>query len=767
MKISPEGHRGRCCRVRAAGMLCSMLLALLLGSVSPEPLAANHEQPHQKHVLILYSFENEVGLFSAFDQSLRATLKAGGVGPVSFYTEYLDLVRFNSPQQERELQAYLRSKYSAEKINLVIVVSLPAINFVLRHGNQLFHATPIVFCTVDQRRSVRIPLPANVTGFVETTKIDKTLTAALQLQPDTRHVVVVGGTLPYEHDWMEDLQNNLRQYEEKIEITYLTDLPMNLLLKRLSSLPEHTIILYTVMWQDGAGEKFLPGEVLRHITQAANAPVYGIFGKFLGSGLVGGDLVNLGKAGTTAAEMGLEVLRGEKPADMPVLVRDHAHYVFDWRQLQRWHISKTRLPAGSNILFMQPSFWQRHRRLVIELTLLIAAETFVIVLLLVQRRKRKLAEVGLRKSEARYFVFVANSFEGIARFEQDQPMPVSLPMDEQVHYLLQHSYLAECNDAFARMHGIETHRDSSGVKLTDLFLPSKPQSLEFLQAFVRSGYRLFNHVVQEWDPQGEVHWFENRATGIIENGCLVRAWIVQRDVTDRKRVERDLRKLGARMLTVQEEERRRVARELHDDFSQRLALLAIDLERLTQRPPATKQDWDSRIRSMWSQTQELTSDVHRLSHQLHPSKLEELGLVTTVRSYCRELSKQTKLKVEFSDANIPRSLPGETALCLYRIVQEALRNVIKHSGSRTAFVELRGGSNDVCLEVSDTGKGFDLEASRRSDGLGLASMRERVKSLGGELSICSQPSQGTRVAVRIPLTPMESSEGRYSCGFGG
>jgi signal transduction histidine kinase len=154
---------------------------------------------------------------------------------------------------------------------------------------------------------------------------------------------------------------------------------------------------------------------------------------------------------------------------------------------------------------------------------------------------------------------------------------------------------------------------------------------------------------------------------------------------------------------------------------------------------------------MLSQTQELAVDVHQISHQLHPSKLEHLGLVKTVRSHCQEITRETKVAVGFSDENVPQLLSLETALSLYRIVQEALRNVIKHSGSKTAQVELSGGSGEVRLVVSDSGKGFDADATRGSAGLGLVSMRERVRFAGGEFSIGPCPSGGTRVEVRIPL----------------
>jgi signal transduction histidine kinase len=223
------------------------------------------------------------------------------------------------------------------------------------------------------------------------------------------------------------------------------------------------------------------------------------------------------------------------------------------------------------------------------------------------------------------------------------------------------------------------------------------------------------------------------------------------DITDRQRAERAVKELGARMLMVQEAERRRVARELHDDFSQRLALLAIDLEQLSQQSTGNRPEWGRRLRAMWSQTQELTSDIHRLSHQLHPAKLEDLGLVMAVRSFCNEVARQTNVAVEFSDVNVPRFLPSEISLCLYRIVQEALRNVVKHSGSKTAAVKLSMGTGEIRLTISDSGKGFDLEVAKGGEGLGLVSMVERARFAGGDLSINSVPDGGTQVEVRIPL----------------
>jgi PAS domain S-box-containing protein len=252
------------------------------------------------------------------------------------------------------------------------------------------------------------------------------------------------------------------------------------------------------------------------------------------------------------------------------------------------------------------------------------------------------------------------------------------------------------------------------------------------------------------------------STELIEFGGEPCSLLVLEDITERKHIEQGSRELGARILLVQEEERRRVARELHDDFSQRLALLAIDLEQLAQRPPSAGHEWSARLESMWSQTQELTSDLHRLSYQLHPSKLEDLGLVTAVRSYCHGLRKQAGLEVRFSDANVPRALPKEISLCLYRIVQEALHNVVKHSGVKTATVDLSGGANEVRLVISDSGRGFVINAAPGSDGLGLISMQERVRHVGGLWSIESHPFGGTRIVVRIPVPSHSARQHRIA-----
>ena len=241
----------------------------------------------------------------------------------------------------------------------------------------------------------------------------------------------------------------------------------------------------------------------------------------------------------------------------------------------------------------------------------------------------------------------------------------------------------------------------------------------------------------------------------VETALLV-ALLVQR--VRRKRAEEalrlsgiELRGLTGRLFQAQETEARRIARELHDDFGQRLALLAVEMDLLRQRPPELVSQLDARIQEMIVQTKQLSSSVHDLSRQLHPSRLEQLGLVAAIRGLCHDVARTDALKVDFVDHEVPPAIPTDTALCLYRIAQEGLRNAVKHSHAQRAGVELTGIADTLSLRIADDGIGFDPDLIRRQGGLGLVSMRERVLQLGGEITIDSKPSGGTRLLVRVPL----------------
>ncbi len=223
------------------------------------------------------------------------------------------------------------------------------------------------------------------------------------------------------------------------------------------------------------------------------------------------------------------------------------------------------------------------------------------------------------------------------------------------------------------------------------------------------------------------------------------------DISEHRATEQTLADLGGQLIDAQEEERSRVAWELHDDLSQKMALLCTDTEQLAQLASPAVAEVSAGLREVVARIGELSSDIHRLAYELHPSKLDRLGLAAASMSLCRALSEQQGMHIECIFVNIPKSLPCRISLCLYRIIQESLRNVIEHSGASSATVELCGSAEEIRLSIADRGVGFDPESIRRKGGLGFLSMRERLRLVGGSISIKSQPTYGTRIDVTVPL----------------
>jgi PAS domain S-box-containing protein len=295
-----------------------------------------------------------------------------------------------------------------------------------------------------------------------------------------------------------------------------------------------------------------------------------------------------------------------------------------------------------------------------------------------------------------------------------------------------------------------------GKRVRDVMPPDLAERFEqaFKQALISR-----EPVVTEYalDMPGGRFEYEARIVRCGEDKILS----IVRDVTARKAYERALTSseaalrashvrnhtLAGRLVVAQEEERQRIARDLHDDLSQRLAVLNIEVNRLSTMNPG---DVRARVAALSGWVSDIAEHVHDLSHELHPSRPETLGLVPALRAVCDEMSRQHGLMVDLRDRQIPRALGSAVSLCAYRIVQEALHNVVKHSGATRASVELTGSPTALELVVADQGRGFVPDAQGLV-GLGLVSMGERVKLLDGEIAIDSSPGDGTRLRVRLPL----------------
>jgi PAS domain S-box-containing protein len=349
-------------------------------------------QAQHKSVLIIYDENRDFPGLVLLDQNLTSTLKAGTTGQLDIYSEYMDLSRFSDENHRKLLRDFYQQKYQGKKIDLILTVMGPSLNFMLEYGDELFPRTPIVFCGIDKREIEGRNLGPNVTGVLVKRVFKPTLELALRLQPDIRQVVFIRGTSDFSKYWGEQAREELREFEGRVTITDLSALSMDDILQKVARLPPHTIVLYLHMFRDGAGNSFQPDQALSLIAEKANAPIYVFLDQFIGKGALGGHVYSMEAQGVKAGELGLRILGGESPSNIAVHDEGTNVDMFDWRQLRRWEISASSLPPGSIVRFKEPTFWDQYKWRIIGVISLCIIEALLIIWLLINRARRRQAQ---------------------------------------------------------------------------------------------------------------------------------------------------------------------------------------------------------------------------------------------------------------------------------------------------------------------------------------------------------------------------------------
>jgi signal transduction histidine kinase len=566
---------------------------------------ANSSPPRRKTVLIL----NEVGLAhpasAVVTRELMSQLEGNRDYEVEFYIESLDSTLFGE-EGTREAESLLVQQYQNYKLDAIVAMGPEAIKFLSRVSGSFLPDVPIVFCGSTEEQAGRPKLDGRFTGSWLRLEPGRTLDAALRLFPQTRHVVIVGGTSEFDRGVQGITKASLDSYPVALDFTYLTDIEMRSLLDRLRHLPSQTVVLYLSFFRDAAGAQFLNATTaLPQVSEASNAPVFGISDVYLGHGVVGGYVVSFAEQGRIAARMVSEIFDGRKVRDIPI-VSGPNFYMFDWRQLQLWGLSESALPVGSVVLNREPSLWERTKWILLP---------------------------------------------GVM---------VLLTLGSLAAYLL-----------YERKQLIQARREQT--------------------------------------------------------------------------------RLSGMLISAQEDERRHLAAELHDDFSQRLALLSLGLETATELVPNSPEEANRQLHELINSAGELGADLHTLSHHLHSSTLESLGLVPGVGAFCKEFMAQQGIHVTFLHENVSRSVPPDTALCLFRVVQEGLRNVRRHSGASEAKVALKQRNGHLHLSISDNGAGFNPQDVADRRGVGMFSMEERARLIGARFRVRSKRDKGTRIDIWAPV----------------
>ena len=281
-----------------------------------------------------------------------------------------------------------------------------------------------------------------------------------------------------------------------------------------------------------------------------------------------------------------------------------------------------------------------------------------------------------------------------------------------------------------------------------------PEDRDWVLAFTRKGTeekRNHDFEYRMIAADGHTVWLHNIVNVVVEHGRVAYLVGISVDISERKRAEELTSMMSRRLVQAQEKERRRIAGELHDDINQRLALISIDLERILEQHGPLSAQVRNELMSVRERTMELSSDIETLSHELHSSKLEYVGLVKAIEGFCREFGEKHAMKIDLRKDNFSTPPSQEVSLCLFRVLQEGLHNSAKYSGVQEIQVELAQRSGQLHLRISDSGRGFDLEKVIEGVGVGLTSMQERVRLLNGSISIKSKPMTGTTIDVLVPF----------------
>jgi signal transduction histidine kinase len=378
-------------KLRTALLAVCMALMVWVASALPAHSAT-------RRVVLLFGERPDLPPMAVLQTDLVRTLTANPADAIEIYNEAMDLSRFGSNKYQPLLRDFLQAKYADKKIDLVIAILSPSLDFLLNYGSAIFPGTPIVFCGIDKTELGNRLLPPHVRGILLKREFAPTVEIALSLHPKTEHAVVVAGTSDLDTRILDQAKIDFGFYESRLDFKYLTTLPLQNLLTELSHLPPRTLVFYTTIFRDGADASFVPHEVVERVSAAANAPTYGFFDQQVGRGIVGGNVYSVSAHGVELGKLALRMLAGTEASGPQVYELPTNKLLFDWRQLQRWEISESKLPAGSEIWFRDSSIWVQYKPQILTITAAVLAQALLIAWLIYERQYRHRAERTARET---------------------------------------------------------------------------------------------------------------------------------------------------------------------------------------------------------------------------------------------------------------------------------------------------------------------------------------------------------------------------------
>jgi PAS domain S-box-containing protein len=580
---------------------------VILMCVLVAPAACGQPSP-VKNVLILHNWANLPQSWALMESTVRARVP----GQINFYTASVENPRFEEEEYRESLAETLRRGYGGVKLDLLVAASYPVLQFAMENRDKMFPGVPIVFTDVTAYQAGSVP--PGVTGVTSPLGMRETIDLALHLQPDTNAVAIITGVTGWDKYWLAVAHNELLRHQDKVREIDVIGPADSQILEKVAELPPHTVVLFQLRPDDQAHPALDPMDIL--VAVAQRVPTYSAWsGLALNRGGIGGAYRDLPKEAVLNGQVVARVLSGERPESVPIVHDLGLQVHVDWRALEHWHIPESALPAGSVVEYRQLSFWQRDRRYVLTTIMLIVVEALLIAGLLLQRTRKRKAEAVLRESEERFRVMA------------DSTPSLVWMCDERGRI----TYLNGRRLAFTG--------PDQGTGLGDNWIKSvHPDDVERMLATLYKALKSKQSFSQEYRlrrKDGVYRWMLDVASPRVNGDGSFGGFIGSaNDTTDQKLAQQALEKVSGQLIEAQEQERSRIARDLHDDICQRLALLSMEIERANRSssgPPATtKQSLDD-IRKHCS---EIANDVQSLSHKLHSSTLEYLGVLETAPGKC-------------------------------------------------------------------------------------------------------------------------------------
>lgn len=570
----------------------------------------------------------------------------------------------------------------------------------------------------------------------------QTIDLALRLQPDTQVVAIIAGATRWDSFQLGGMHAELVRYRDKVEEIHIVGAPKYQLLQRVIKLPPHTVVMFQVLPQFSDEPDFGTWDLLAETAQ--RRPTYSAFPRLCINGCIGGAHVDNRQEWTSTADLATQVLSGVRPEDIPIVHDSDLQVQVDWRALQQWQIPESAVPTEALVLNREPTLWERGRKYFIAGFALMIAQTLLILGLFWQRARRQKAEIERQKSEEKF-----------SKAFRESPLAITIVKISDGCYV-------DINETFEAQTGWKRDEVIGRTALEIDLWVNPDQRTAFMREIVEKG-NIRDLEVSFRKKDGLIRTSLGSAEVIDVEGepCVLS---VIADITERRLAEEAISGFSRRLIEAQETERTRIARELHDDINQRLAMVAISLETAKESLPSSEPKTSRILEEVGEWVSELENDVQALSHRLHSSKLEYLGLTAAASSFCRELSERQNVKIDYRCDVLPEELPGDVSLCFFRVLQEALHNAVKYSGVDQFEVSLEYVSTEVQLRVHDSGAGFDPKLTDVGHGLGLTSMKERLKLVGGELSIHSNPHEGTTILAHVPIALPASTGPRSGIG---